>query len=106
MAKHYFVTVENGEIREVPVPDSGTSYEIIASSEEVKGLQMLFKDRETHTKKAVNYLNKPFDEWGVDRERNQFDDALMGIYREIYNLGTEETRKNIEEMGILKGMDR
>ncbi|GGB30174.1 hypothetical protein F3157_13350 [Virgibacillus dakarensis] len=99
--KTYFVTVDTEDIREVSIPESGIEYEISATPEEIKEIEMLFMNKDKNAKKAVKFLGKPFDEWGADKERGSYDDHLMTIYQRLYDLGTEETRKRIKELDIL-----
>lgn len=98
--KHFFITVNTEDIRETSVPD-GIEYEVIATPQEVDEIRQLFREMNQDSKNAVKFLAKPFHEWGADEKREQYDEHLMAIYQRIYDLGTEETRKNINEMGII-----
>ncbi|WP_099158086.1 hypothetical protein [Virgibacillus ndiopensis] len=96
----FYVTVDTQEIREMPIPESGIEYEIEASQEEIKQIQVLFREKNTNATNAVKYLAKPFDEWGADAERNKYDEHLVTIYRRLYELGTAETKRKINEIGL------
>ncbi|WP_234028578.1 hypothetical protein [Lentibacillus sp. Marseille-P4043] len=98
--KTYFVTVDTEDIREVSVPESGIEYEIKATQEEIKEIQMLFSKKDKNAKNAVKYLGKPFDEWGADDERTKYGNHLFSIYRKLYTLGTEKTKKKINELNL------
>ena len=98
--KHYFITVDTEDIREISIPDSGIEYEIIASENEIKEIENLFKEKNQNAKDAVKFLAKPFDEWGADDERSAYGEHLIEIYRKIYHLGTEETKEKINELSI------
>lgn len=100
--KHYFVTVDTQDIREMSVPDSGIEYEIIADSNEIQEISQLFQEQNREGIGALGYLGKPFDEWGADEKRAAFDANLIKLYRRIFDLGTERTRNQIREMGILE----
>lgn len=97
--KTYFITVDTEDIRETSIPD-GIEYEVYASQSEINEIKELFDKKDQDTKNAVKYLAKPFNEWGADDERQKYDDHLIMIFRRIYDLGTEETKKNISKMGI------
>ncbi|WP_188454399.1 hypothetical protein [Virgibacillus oceani] len=98
--KPFFVTVDTEEIREISMPENGIEYEIEASQEEIKEIEVLFREKNTNAKNAVKYLARPFDEWGADDERNKYDDRLITIYRRLYELGTRETKQKINDLGL------
>ncbi|APC48642.1 hypothetical protein [Virgibacillus halodenitrificans] len=99
--KHYFVTVDTQDIREVSLPGSGIEYEIIADHNEIEQLNELFMKKDKNEKKAMSFLAKPFDEWGADDERNAYDDHMMRIFQMLYELGTDDTKTKIYELGII-----
>lgn len=98
--KNYFVTVDTQDIREMSIPDSGIEFEIIANPEEVKDIEKLFMAKNKNGRKAVKYINKPFNELEVDNERYNYDDHLITIYRRVYELGTTETKEKINQLGL------
>lgn len=97
--KNYFVTIDTENIRETSVPE-GIEYEVFATQDEISEIRELFNEKEKSSKNAVKYLAKPFNEWGADNERRKYDDHLITLYQRIYELGTEETKANIKELGI------
>ncbi|MEN1966886.1 hypothetical protein WMZ97_02310 [Lentibacillus sp. N15] len=99
--KTYFVTVDTEDIREISLPENGIEYEINATPEEVKAIKMLFMKKNKNEKDAVKYLGKPFDEWGADTERNNYDAHIIAIYDKLYELGTNETKNKIKELHLL-----
>ncbi|WP_042223780.1 hypothetical protein [Oceanobacillus manasiensis] len=99
--KHYFVKITEKEINEVSIPDRSAEYEIVANNEEVEEIRELFLHENKNAKNSVEYLSKPFDEWGADDERNSYDDHLITVYRKVYKLGTDKTKEKIGELGIL-----
>ncbi|CDQ40126.1 MULTISPECIES: hypothetical protein [Virgibacillus] len=100
--KHYFITVDTQDIREFSVPGSGVEYEIIADTSDIEEMKKLFMNKDKYAVNAVEYLAKPFDEWGADDERDGYSEYLVKIYQELYRLGTIETKAKIDELGILK----
>lgn len=100
--KQYFVTVDKEDIREISIPESGIEYEVYASPNERKEIEMLFVEKDKSAKGAVEFLGKPFDEWGADDERNRYDNNLIKVYQKIYELGTPSTKEKIKETGLLK----
>ncbi|ASN05736.1 hypothetical protein CFK40_12310 [Virgibacillus necropolis] len=99
--KQYFVTVDTEDIREMSIPDSGIEYEIYADADEIKEVEMLFMEKRKKGKQAVEYIGKPFDEWGADDKRNKYDEYLVRIYQKVYDLGTSTTKEKIAEIGLL-----
>lgn len=100
--KHYFVTVDKQDIREMSIPDNGIEYEIIAGPEDIEEIRHLFRSQNRETFGALSYLRKPFDEWGADDRRAAYDADLILLYRKIFETGTEKTKEEIREMGILE----
>lgn len=98
--KSYFVAVDFKEIREMSIPDNEIEFEILATRKEVKELEELFRDTRKDGKKAAEYLGKPFDEWGADDKRLNYDEHLIKIYRFIYGVGTPETKEKIEQLKL------
>ncbi|MFD1065209.1 hypothetical protein [Oceanobacillus locisalsi] len=98
--KKYFVTVDTEEIREVSLPDKGIEYEIYATPDEAKEIELMFTRKEKNAKEAIKFLEKPFDEWGADAKRNNYESYLIGIYRKLYELGTDKTKNAIEELDL------
>lgn len=72
--KHFFVTVDTQDIREMSIPDSGIEYEIIANQNEIEEMEDLFRKKNKNAKDAAKFLAKPFDEWGADDEREAYED--------------------------------
>ncbi|WP_100010969.1 hypothetical protein [Lentibacillus sediminis] len=99
--KHYFVTIDTQEIREISIPDSGVEYEITANHKEIEELQELFMKKNKDATNATEYIGKPFDEWGADEERGAYNDHMLQIHKKIFQLGTEETKAKISELGII-----
>ena len=100
--KHYFVTIDKEDIQEISIPDNGIEYEIYATHEEMKEVEMLFIEKRKNAKDAAKFLKKPFDEWGAHDERNEYETNLIKIYQKVYDLGTASTKEKIEKIGLLK----
>ncbi|UUI04113.1 hypothetical protein NP439_05350 [Oceanobacillus jeddahense] len=98
--KKYYVTVDTEEISEVSLPDNGIEYEIYATPEEVKEIEVLFTRKEQNAKDAVKFVGKPFDERPVDAKRANYEGDLIALYRKLYDLGTDETKKEIKELRL------
>jgi len=100
--KHYYVSVDKQDITDVPIPDHGIEYEIVANASEVEELQQLFMSAAKHEKNAAKFIAlRPFDEWGADAEREGYSDNIIKVYETLYKLGTVETKDKISQLGIL-----
>ncbi|MGM8364149.1 hypothetical protein ACLIBG_01585 [Virgibacillus sp. W0181] len=95
----YYVTIDAKEVRTSPLPD-GTNYTILATEDEAKELRMIFTNMENESKEALKHILKPFDERPVDIERNKYDTDLLYIYQRVHDLGTEETKLSIKQLGL------
>jgi hypothetical protein len=40
-----------------------------------------------------------------DPENDDYDAQLTAVYRKLYELGTPETKRHIESMGVLGGLN-
>lgn len=98
--KKYYVTVDTEEISEVSLPENGIEYEILATPEEIKEIEVLFARKEKNAKDAVKFVGKPFDERPVDAKRDNYETYLIALYRKLYDLGTNETRNKIKELQL------
>ncbi|TRY25982.1 hypothetical protein FOI68_09605 [Brevibacillus sp. LEMMJ03] len=98
--KRYYVSVQAGTILENQ-GDASYELEIEASEVEVEELRSLFDQRWTND--FDSYLRAhivaiPYHE---DKENDLHDEHLRDIYATLYRLGTEETRRHIQSMGLV-----
>ncbi|WP_087972918.1 hypothetical protein [Oceanobacillus rekensis] len=99
---HFFVTIDTKEIRDVSIDDNQVEYEIIADEQELLEIQQIFQTMDNESKDAVEDISiNPFDEAKVDSERETYDRSLISVYQRLYELGTEETKNKIKELGII-----
>jgi len=99
--KRFFVTVDTQQIRETSIPDGHVEFEVSADETELEELRELFRQKDKNASDAVGYIGKPFDEWGADEKRESYDQYQIDIYKKIYELGTQETKNKIGELGII-----
>lgn len=95
----FYVTLETGEISQQPNPETnGVQYAIEATPNEMKELEILFSKK----RDDMDFLyTKPMDEGSVDKDRKEDYSAMMGIFKKLYEYGTAQTRKQIDEIGVL-----
>jgi len=57
----------------------------------------------SNSKNTMEYIvADPFEEWGADDERDEYEKHLVAIYQRLFELGTENTKQKIKELGIIK----
>lgn len=100
--KTYYIAVHDGEITDIDTPTGEHKYEIEATNEEIKEIEILISRKRKHSGDATKFLAKPFNEQGVDNERQSHDDEQKKIYKMIYKLGTLKTKNELNELGILE----
>ncbi|MGD6902711.1 hydrolase [Bacillus infantis] len=98
--KVYYISVASGEISQSP-DSSPWNFKIEANDEEITRLREYFD--QNHSTDWQNFFRAhvPYVQYHYDRENDAYDEGLAGAYKMIYELGDEEARKHIDEMGIL-----
>lgn len=102
----YYVTVDIGsnvgQIRnEISHNDPDYDFEIWATEEEIHQLEELFE--RTQEEDFANFFiaHIPYETEKRLEKNQKEDDLISQIYRMIYRLGTEETKKRMEESGLI-----
>ncbi len=77
-------------------------YEISATPQEKMKLEQLIKSAKAHDVEFGGLFTfKHFNEDTRDQDKDDFQRSLNEVYKEIYRLGTEETKKKMEEIDLL-----
>ncbi|SDJ72656.1 hypothetical protein [Sediminibacillus albus] len=101
--KKYYVKVDSGEVKSAPTPDNSVEYEIEGNYEDKLSIENLFHEQHlAGSRSAELHYRAPFQEISADKEREQYDDEMVNIYKRIHELGTPETKEKIEQIGILE----
>jgi putative cell wall-binding protein len=96
----YYVSVQAGTI----LPDKGAAayeFEIEASHEEINKLRELMDEQTDADNAAYWRAHVPVIPYHYDSENDIYDEYLRNIYQKIYELGTEETKRQMEESNLL-----
>ncbi|GAA0136806.1 hypothetical protein YSY43_36470 [Paenibacillus sp. YSY-4.3] len=104
MGKRYYVSIPGRSVLE---EQGATAYEwtIEASSEEAINLRyMLERIGEKEDSSFVAYMF-PWPDTPEDETNSGFQSQIDKVYREIYRLGTEETRRQLDRSGYGAGED-
>ncbi|MCH5585392.1 hydrolase [Shimazuella sp. AN120528] len=97
----YYVTVDGTIHSEQLLDDAPYDFEIQATDQEIKDLQDLFQ--QTYNKEWDTFVQShmPFQTEDRQKASTDVDENVREIYSTIYQLGTEETKKSIESLGLL-----
>ncbi|WP_159885077.1 hypothetical protein [Paenibacillus puerhi] len=104
----YAVSVANRTIIQLDQrPNTGPSASdaelvVKATPEEIAELGQLIQEQEHREEKTFARGPVPYKSADHDEATRRFNDHISRVYTEIYELGTPETRRHIEEMGILE----
>ncbi|MGG1573434.1 hypothetical protein [Fictibacillus sp. NRS-1165] len=99
-----FYVNPKGEISTLPADESMHLFEITANEAEIERLRSLFRDLHEHNKKEGKHLFSSrvhFNEEYADIDRKEDNEIMFEIYRQIFILGTDKTKAEVEEMGVL-----
>jgi hypothetical protein len=92
----YYVSVQSGSILE----DQGATpyeFEINATEREVEKLRELLDTKWEADRLTFLRAPVPSIPYHHDHENDVYDNHLTDVYRMIYELGTEQTKKHIEQ---------
>lgn len=105
--KTYYISLHTSlgtsEIRDVE-NDADFDFEIEATPEEAHRLLDLFEKGNNVDFLSYAHAHIPLPEISdnnPEQDNENYDRALGEIYRKIYQLGTPETKRHIEDMGVL-----
>ncbi len=98
--KTYYISVARGEISQSST-DSPWDFKIEANDEEITLLREYFDQLYTADHLSFYRAHVPYVQYHFDRENDAYDMTLKKVYGMIYELGDEEARNHIENMGIL-----
>ncbi|PEZ08902.1 hydrolase [Bacillus sp. AFS018417] len=101
--KTYYVSVANGEISQVKTANT-YSFAIQATNEEIIKLREYFDQAYREDLGAFVRSHVPFVEYHNDSNNDRFDEQLQEAYRMIYELGDQEAKELIAQMGIINGL--
>ncbi|MFX3623732.1 MAG: hydrolase [Ectobacillus sp.] len=101
--KTYYISIGDGGISQVKTANT-YSFAIQATDEEILKLRELFDGAYVEDIRSFWRSHVPFVEYHHDKANHRYDEKLQQAYKMIYELGDEETRELIGEMGIIDGL--
>ncbi|PLR84439.1 hydrolase [Bacillus canaveralius] len=98
--KTYYISVGTGEISQSSTA-SPWNFQIHATDEEITILREYFEQNYSTEWQNFFRAHVPYVQYHYDRENDAYDETMKKIYGMIYELGDEQAKNHIEEMGIL-----
>ncbi|RSK29414.1 hydrolase [Bacillus sp. HMF5848] len=102
--KTYYIHVASGEITQSRTA-SAWDFEISALDDEITLLRELFDQNYSSDIQSFYRAHVPYVQYHDDKPNDGYDNGLLNIYKKIYELGTDETKKQIEEMDIITTLE-
>ncbi|WP_276352882.1 hypothetical protein [Cohnella caldifontis] len=99
--KTYYVAVAAGQVLE-DRQAAPFEFEIRANEEELNKLQELFEETSSAEEASAFHFVRPITTKGEEDYNAVYDAQLKDIYRLLYRLGTDETKRHIASMNVLK----
>lgn len=101
--QRYYVLIETGEIVSELYDDHPISFEILADKDQLIRLNRMFMGLKNGSDASPAPL---FNEEKMDKDRDEYQIALKKIYAEIYLLGTEKTKQQMESENMLSNISK
>lgn len=96
----YYVSIASSEISQVKVGNNA-SFTIYATSDEVRSLRGKMDNMHDADMGAFWRSHIPIMPYHNDQSNDDYDVGITAALQEIYELGNDEAKSHIREMGIL-----
>ncbi len=101
--KEYYVNIGTREIS-INHDANNDDFIIEASNEEVMALREVFEEIYNSDMRSFFRSHVTAVPYHLDEANDEYDEGMKTAFRMIYNLGNEESRQQIEEMGVLEDL--
>lgn len=98
--KKYYVSISSGEISQVKVGNND-EYIIYATDDEVKMLRAKLTNMYDADFDSFWRAHVPIMPYHNDKGNQRYDEGLTEVFQMIYDLGDEQAKSHIEEIGVL-----
>lgn len=98
--KKYYVSVQSHEISTNRVANND-DFVIYATDEEVQQLRSKFEQMQMSEWGTFWRAHVPIVPYHHDQSNDDYDEEMTSAFQMLYDLGDEETKSHIDEMGIL-----
>lgn len=95
----YYISVQSGSILQDRNADE-FEFQIEATEKEIEQLLELFEYREAAENANFRRSFIPGIPYHQDEANDIYDAGMRAVYQMVHRLGTEETKKQIEDMGL------
>lgn len=102
--KRYYVTLRSGiTVGEIRDEEANASYDFAleATPVEIDEMRQMFDHATNSDMNSWFHSHIPYTNL-TDLDNEAYDDNLVAIYRRIYQLGTPETKEQMEELGLVE----
>ncbi|UOQ46429.1 hydrolase [Halobacillus salinarum] len=80
-------------------------FAIYATEDEALKLREVFNEIYNSDVRSFFRAHVPAEPYHYDQANDEYDEGMAAAFRMIYELGDEGTKKQIEEMDVLKDLD-
>lgn len=99
----YFISVSDGTIQDEKLENS--EFTVWATKKEIIHLQKMMEMERDDEKESLKRAPIPYKTADHDPANEEINESLLHIYAFIYEIGDEETKKHIYEMGFLSKLN-
>jgi hypothetical protein len=99
----YFVSLADGTIQSEDMENS--EFTVWATKKEMIHLQKMMEMERDNEKETLKRAPIPYKTADHDPANEEMTESLLHMYAFIYEIGDEETKKHIYEMGILSKLN-
>lgn len=98
--KKYYINVGSAEISQVKY-DNNEAFIIQATYEEVRLLREKLNNMDSADFRTFFRAHVPILSYHKDQSNDDYDHNMSDAFQMIYNLGDEQTKSHIDDMGVL-----
>ncbi|RYG74524.1 hydrolase [Lentibacillus lipolyticus] len=98
--KKYYVNLGSQEISQIRY-DNNDEFTIYATQDEVQTLRHKLDNMNNSDTRAFFRAHVPIMPYHNDKPNDDYDSEITEAFRMMYDLGDQETKQHIEEIGIL-----
>lgn len=98
--KKYYISIASSEISQIPYGNNN-DFVIYATAEEVRLLRSKMDNMHEADMNSFWRAHIPIKPYDEDNPNDEYDSELMEAFELVYELGDEETKSNLHQMGIL-----
>jgi|SRR5690625_2977065 len=98
--KTYYVNLGSGEVSQIKYANNSV-FTIQATEDEVQLLRAKLDDMDRADFEAYGRAHIPILAYHNDKSNDKYDAGITEAFQMLYDLGDQETKKHINEIGVL-----